>query len=154
MHIKPTLLRHLAISAVVLAVTGWIVASEWMNVVGQGLPVPAMTSLTLWVFGICLLGWTLMSRNSIQPKPGTRPMEPIIAARTAALAMAASRMASWVGGFYVGVLIWNVTRLDTPSGAQRVVTSGLNIAATVVIIVVALWLESNCRLPEKQDDKS
>lgn len=152
MHIKPTMLRRLVIGAGVFAVIGWIVAHEWIAVVGQGLPVPLMTSLTLWVFGICLLGWTWMSRNSIHPKTGTPPMEPIVATRTAALAMAASRMASWVGGFYLGVLTWNITRLDTPSGSTRALTSGLNVAASILIVVVALWLESNCRLPEQQNE--
>ena len=153
MNIKPTLIRQLIVSAVLLAVVGWVVAQQWMTVAGLGMPVPYMSALTLWVFGVCLLGWTLMSRNSIQPKSGRPTIDPTVAARTAALAMAASRMASWVGGFYIGVLVWNLSRLDTPSGTQRAWASGLNVAASLVIIVVALWLESNCRLPEKIDDK-
>ena len=152
MFIKPTHIRSLLVSTTVFAIVGWISARMWMSVTGRGLSVPYMTALTLWVFAFCLLGWTLMSRDTLQPKTGRRPLEPIIAARTAALAMAASRMASWVGGFYIGVLVWNLMRLDTPTGSQRAIVSGLNVAAAVVIAIIALWLESKCRLPEKQDE--
>ena len=150
---KPTRKSTLVISALLMAAFSWVLANQWMLTNDQGFPVPLMTTLTLWVFGVCLLGWTLMSRKTIKGGPGNTQMSPIVAARTAALAMASSRMAAWVTGFYLGLIVWNAPRLETASGEQRLITSSLTVLASVLIAVVALWLENNCRLPEQTDEE-
>ncbi len=152
--LKPTNFRTLGFFALASIAVGWAVATVWFVVVGQGFPVPGMTALTLWVFAASLLGWTLMSRKTIKPVQGQRTLDPLVATRTAALAMAGSRMAAIVFGFYAGVLVWNFSRFDTPSGEERVFISVANIVAAVLITIISLWLENNCRLPEKDDENS
>lgn len=150
---KTTRISTLALSAALMSVFGWLLANQWMLSRGQGLPVPVMSAMTLWVFGVCLFGWAVISRKTIKGGIGVAPMNPLVAARTAALAMASSRMAAWVAGFYFGLLVWNAPRLETTSGEQRLIVSALNVAASALIAIVALWLESNCRLPEEKDEE-
>ena len=74
-----------------------------------------------------------------------------MAARTAALAMAASRAGSLVAGFYAGVALASLPHRDTPAGLTTTWTSAASTLGAVVLVVVALWLEYMCRLPVKDD---
>lgn len=74
-------------------------------------------------------------------------MPPLVAARTAALAMAASRIGSLVAGFYAGVAVGIVPSLGTPTGSQTFWSAGLASLGALALVAAALWLEHVCRLP-------
>jgi hypothetical protein len=74
-------------------------------------------------------------------------MEPLVAARTAALAMAASRTGAIAGGVYLGIALSFATRWGQEAGRERVITAGLSVLASIAVVAVALWLERMCRLP-------
>ena len=74
-----------------------------------------------------------------------------MAARTAALAMAASRTGAIVGGVYLGIAASFVGRWAQDSGRERVITALLAALAAAAVIAVALWLEHLCRLPQPRD---
>jgi len=95
--------------------------------------------------------WALLSRPRLQRKPGVKRMPPLMAARTAALAMAASRAGSLVAGFYAGVALASLPHRDTPAGLATTWASTASTVGAVVLVVAALWLEYLCRLPLDDD---
>jgi hypothetical protein len=105
----------------------------------------------LWVLAIALAIWALLSRPRLQRKPGAKRMPPLMAARTAALSMAASRAGSLVAGFYAGVALASLPHRDTPAGLATTWASAAATVGAVVLVVAALWLEYLCRLPLDDD---
>ncbi len=73
-------------------------------------------------------------------------MPPLLAARTAALALAASRTGALVGGFYAGIAAALVNVVSTPSGQSSLTAAIIALGACVVLAGAAAWLESMCRL--------
>lgn len=73
-------------------------------------------------------------------------MPPLVAARTAALALAASRTGALVGGFYLGVSAALLGVVSTPSGQASLTASIIALGACAVLVGAAAWLESMCRL--------
>jgi len=58
-----------------------------------------------------------------------------MAARTAALAMAASRAGSLVAGFYAGVALASLPHRDTPAGLTTTWASAASTLGAVVLVV-------------------
>ena len=102
---KPTKVRLLLTLAVLAGAIGWGAVSLIQGQSGRILPVPWLAASTMWILALALGIWTLLARPRLQRRPGTKSLPPIVAARTAALAMAASRTGSLVGGFYLGVAL-------------------------------------------------
>lgn len=137
---------------VLSASVGWSVAQLWPTWFGQGLPVPTGSAVTMILVAISLLVWTLMTRARLDPESGAKRLHPLVAARTAALAMSASRVGSLALGFYVGVLLSNLVATDSSAGSDRIKTSAVTAVASFITIVVALWLERICRIEEPPTD--
>ena len=130
---KPTSVRLLLALAVLSAAAGWGLSSVFEAVIGRYLPVPWTAAAALGLLAAALLIWALLVRPRLRHDPHSRPLDPIVAARTAALAMAASR---------TGAI----------AGRERVVSAGAAVVASLVLIAVALWLERLCRLPDPPGD--
>lgn len=143
-----TRIRLLAAIAIVSAAAGWGFAAILDAIASRIVPVPWLAPATLWVLAVALLAWTLLSRPRLLRRPGSKPMPPLVAARTAALAMAASRTGSVVGGFYAGVLVGVLPSRSVPAGASSMWASGAAALGSVAVIAVALWLEHLCRIRE------
>jgi hypothetical protein len=110
-------------------------------------PVPWLAAATLWILALAIGLWAVLSRPRLLRTPGARPLPPLVAARTAALAMAASRVGALVGGFYAGVAIGVLPMRDVPAGVGSLWPAVTAAAGGVVLAVLALWLERMCRLP-------
>ncbi len=145
----PTRPRLLLLIAVVAAVVGWVLATVADSIVGRYLPVPWSAALAIWLLAIALGGWTLLVRPRLLKRPGTIPLPALLAARTAALALAASRVGAGVAGFYVGVLLVFLADLAVPAAQVGAWTSGITALGGVVIAGLALWLESLCRIRDE-----
>jgi hypothetical protein len=78
-------------------------------------------------------------------------MPPLVAARTAALALAASRTGVLIGGFYLGIALGLIGVRDTPTGASSMAAAVASVLACAVLVGAALWLESLCRLRDGDD---
>jgi hypothetical protein len=157
-----------AIAAIALAV-GWVLVDVVERVGGRILGVPWLAALALWVLALAVLGWALLSRGRLggKPKAGPAPvaaahdasrpvgrdkrMPPLVAARTAALALAASRTGALIGGFYLGIALGLIGVRDTPTGSASFAAALASVIACVVLVAVALWLESLCRLRDDDD---
>lgn len=151
-----------AITAVALAV-GWVLVDLVERLAGRILGVPWLAAVALWVLALGVLGWTVLSRERLGHKrpsgpaavsPGAdvdRRMPPLVAARTAALALAASRTGALIGGFYLGIALGLIGVRDTPTGSASMAAAVASVLACAVLVGAALWLERLCRLREGDD---
>lgn len=89
-----------------------------------------------------------MFKRRMNPEQRHSRINPLVAARTAALALSASRVGSLSAGFYCGVLLTNVLNLQLATAAQRAIFCAITVVVSIVTVIVALWLERMCRLPE------
>lgn len=151
-----------AIAAIALAV-GWVLVDVVERVAGRILEVPWLAAIALWVLALGVLGWAVLSRGRLGHKPPAGPaaatasasehgrMPPLVAARTAALALAASRTGALIGGFYLGIALGLLGVRDTPTGSASMAAAITSVLACAVLVGAALWLERLCRLREGDD---
>ena len=168
---KPTRIVPLLLLGAIGLAIGWVAVHIVERFGGRILSVPWAAAIGLVLLAGAVLIWALVSRpRLIDPvrdrtgqrlspaAPGsTRPprtprMNPLVAARTAALAMAASRTGAVIGGFYLGIALALIPVIGSPTGSESVSTSALSVVACVVLVVSAVWLESMCRLRDRDDD--
>jgi len=147
-----TTVRLLVALGVLATAVGWGFAKVWETLVGRYLPVPWTAAGALALLAAALLIWALMVRPRLRHAPRARPLEPLVAARTAALAMAASRTGAVAGGVYLGIAISFISLWSIDAGRERVLSSGAAVLASLAVVVIALWLERMCRLPEQMND--
>ena len=161
MSLEPTRPRLLAMLAVPATAFGWGLARVWETATGRLLPVPWTAAAALLVLALGLLLWAIGVRRRladarrVDTAPVTvgrlRPLDPLVAARTAALAMAASRTGALVGGFYLGVALAFAGAWASEPSRQRVLAAGAAVLGAVLVVAAALWLERICRLPGPPD---
>lgn len=133
-------------------VIGFCTVELLMAIFGIGFPVPWTAAATLLILAVAIFIWALLIRPRLMRKKGTRPISPFIAARTAALAMAASRTGAIVGGFYLGVALELAVRFENGFARQRLWLALAAVVGSILMILAALWLEYICRLPDGGED--
>lgn len=149
---SPTRVRVLLTLAGVAAAVGWGILQVITGQSGRVLPVPWLAAVTMWVLAVAVGIWALLSRPRLQRKPGSRPMPGLVAARTAALAMAASRTGALVAGFYLGVALGAFPARFTPAGSDALWAAAATTLGSLALVGAALWLEWMCRLPSDGPD--
>ena len=151
---KPTRLPLLLAVAVVTAAVGWGVVQVVDAWLGRLVPVPWLAPAALWLLAGAVAWWAVTSRPRLQGRPGSKPMPPLVAARTAALGMAGSRIGALVMGFYAGIAIGMMPSVGTPTGLQTFWAATLAALAALGLVSASLWLEHLCRLPVGPSDGS
>jgi len=149
--VTPTRIRLLVALAVLAGSIGWAVAVLVDKQSGRAVPIPWLAAVTLWFLAIAVFIWTLLARPRLKRKPGHRPMAPLVAARTAALAMAGSRTGSLVAGFYAGICFGTIPSRATEAGSSTLWISLASALGAIALAAAALWLEHSCRLPTDGD---
>lgn len=149
---QQTKISTLVVLAILAAAVGWSFAQLWPTFFGQGMPVSVGSAIAMILVFVTLLTWTLMTRARLKPDAKVNRLHPIIAARTAALAMSASRVGSLACGFYVGVLLANLAADYSSAGSDRIQISAVTAIASLFTAIVAVWLERICRLKEPPAD--
>jgi len=137
-----------AVCALSVAI-GWSIAKLWPAWTSTQFAVPALTPIVLWGLFAFLLAWTLMVRANLKKVAQANKLDPLVAARSAALALSSSRAGSIAAGFYSGVLLLNVLTLDTPASRRCVLITSVTVVAALLVIMIGLWLERLCRLPDE-----
>lgn len=150
--LTPTRISYLIYLAVITTGVGFIVATIWPLVFGQAFATPWLTAITMWLVSIALFVWTLLARKKIKPEKGKPRLDPILAARSAALAMSASRVGALAFGFYFGVFIDNFFLSDSTASNERSIICGATCLASLATVAVGLWLEHICRIPQPPAD--
>jgi len=145
---QQTKVSMLVVLAILAAAVGWSFAQLWPTFFGQGMPVAFGSAIAMILVFFTLLIWTLMTRARLKPGATINRLHPIVAARTAALAMSASRVGSLAFGFYVGVLLANVVADYSSAGTDRIRISAITALASLLTAAVAIWLELICQIKE------
>jgi hypothetical protein len=148
--VTPTRPRTLVVLAVLAAAVGWAAVRLVDAFADRSLSVPWTMPVAMVLLAVALALWARGTRNRLAGRPGTTPMDPLLAARSAALAMAASRVGALVVGFYAGVGLALAPGWEIPGIRARVVTAGVTVAAALLVILAALWLERVCRVKDDE----
>lgn len=108
---------------------------------------PASLGLIALVEGVLAVG----TRNRLLRRPGTRPIEPMLVARYAALAKATSIVGALALGAYAGVLGYVLALRDAPQPREDAYVAAFGAAAGLAVVVTAYALERVCRVKPPKD---
>lgn len=111
-------------------------------------PLPRLAGTTLAAFAIVevVFGTTLRAR--IRHKPGSRPVQPLTAAKAVALAKASSLAGAITLGGWLGVLVHVLpVRAQLESAASDTVSAVIGAVCSAALVGAGLWLEYCCRNP-------
>ena len=146
-----TKISFLLLVIILSGATGWAIARLWPIWMTSELSVPLMTAVIMSGLAGFLFAWTMKVRAYLKTPLRRNGLNPIIVARSAALALASSRAASIAAGFYAGVLLLNALTFDTAASRRCIGISGLTVVASLAVVTIGLWLERMCRLPDDLD---
>ncbi len=163
---RPTTWRLLlAILAVAFALT-WGALTVWESRSGMVPDVPWPSAVVLGVFGGAVLVVALALRPRLRATRGAaagrrpdrgrgrgggpthEPVNPIVSARLAVLALACSRAGALFVGGYAAFLAVSLPDLDIAYRRHLALVSGACVLAAVLLVVAGLVLERELRLPE------
>lgn len=143
--------RDLVVAGLVTAVLVYLLVRV---LYGQLPPLPTFAGVTLLVLAIVegALGVSLRSR--IRNPGAGRPLQPLTAARSVALAKASSMLGSIMLGAWFGVLAYVLPRrAEITAAADDVPSTVVGVVCSAILIAAALWLEWCCRTPRDQDNQ-
>ena len=146
----PTRPIVLVVVATISLVMGVALADVFATATGRPIPVPLSSAVTIAAVALVLVTWTEIFRRRMRD-PAQR-VDPFVAVRSAALAMAASRGGAIICGMFLGVGAWYLSDLDSVAARQRVLICALGALAAFATALAGLWLERICRLPDDDDD--
>lgn len=143
---RPLLLMSLAIAVVTgVALRAWSSSGHELPALPWTAPgVMALMAIAVLVAGTPVRNWTRGTR--------TRPLDPLVAARTVVLAKAAQYAGALLTGCYAGQALALVSTLDVGS-RRSLLLRALVAVVTAVAVWVAGWLvERFCRVDRSDDD--
>jgi hypothetical protein len=111
------------------------------------------TFAPLWLLLLALAeGYTAqLTRGRLAGRPGTKPINPLVVARLAALAKASSPVGALATGAYAGFL--GKVALTAGEAAQRDTRTGIaGVVCGVALTTAALLLERVCRVKPPPDE--
>lgn len=147
---KPTKLAVLAALVVGVAAVTWLVVRFLYSSLPP-LPWTMVPSLLLLAVGEAYTA--AFTRARIQHKPDTKPIEPLVAARLAALGKASSHAAAVLAGVFAGLAVYLASSLDKDVPRQDFYVSLGTFGASIALVAAALYLEYACRVPKGPEDE-
>lgn len=113
--------------------------------------VPAFAGATLGVLGIAeAIGGSAL-RARIERRPGTQPVQPLVAARAVLVAKASSLAGAVMAGGWTGLLAYALPRSgDIAAAADDSVGAAIGLVCALGLVAGALWLERCCRTPDDE----
>ena len=148
--ITPTRPRDLVLPALATAVVVHLLVR-----VGYGSlpPFPLTAGVPLAVLGTAeAIGGSAL-RARIRRKPGTRPVQPLVAARAVLVARASALAGAIMVGVWLGLLGYVAPRsADIAAAADDTVAAAVGVIGALALVGGALWLQRCCRTPDRPDD--
>ena len=143
---KPTKARDLLVAGLVAAILGHLI----VRVTYGSLPAfPVAAGVTLAVLGIAELVAGNLLRARIQRKPGSRPVQPLVAARAVVVAQASALGGAVVAGLWTGLLVHVLPQTGGVAAAGRdTASSAVGLVSALILVGGGLWLERCCRTPD------
>lgn len=148
MNLVPTRIEFLAKIAAVSFSSVFIATALWQRWNSSGFSIRGTTAIAMWTVAISLLLWTLNLRTRLKSQSHRPPG--LLIARSAALAMASSRVGALILGAYLGLGVFYLMNMRIAINQQRLLISVATVIAAIVTVAVALWLEKLCRIPESK----
>ena len=148
MKFEPTKISNLLLLALFMTTFGWSASRLWPTWFDQDLQVPLLAPVTIIILDIALGVWALMVRARLNPENKEVSLDPIVAARTAALAMSSSRVGSIAAGMYLGIFLMNFLQRDHSIVGDKLIECGISFVAGIALAVIALWLEKLCQIKQ------
>lgn len=163
--LRPTEPATLVVAGLAAAAVAWLLISNFYQdlppmiwppaiIIAGVAAFEAVAAQQLWA-RIHRRGWLQAAqRRGSGAGPGAEPVDPLAVARYAVLAKASSVAGAIFTGFYAGFLPWLLVESGRVSdaGADLPPTIG-GLLASIALMLVALWLERACRVPESEDDE-
>ena len=151
-RIRPTNPATLFVVALAAAALSWVLIGRYYGDVPQLTWLPALTLLLLAIAeGIAARA---IKDRIDRRRPGTEPIDPLLVARFVVLAKASSVAGALFTGVYGGVLVWVWAQSGiNPYAAADVLPAAEGLAASLLLVAAALWLERNCRIPKPPSDR-
>jgi hypothetical protein len=146
--VRPTTWRLLLGITVVTLALSWAVLTVTESRTGMVPDVPWPTAVVLGVFGGAVLVVALALRPRLRGRSGHAPVDPLVAARFAVLALACSRAGAFFVGVYGGFLVVALADLSIDYRRHVALVSGACVLAAILLVVAGLVLERLLRLPE------
>jgi Protein of unknown function (DUF3180) len=148
--LSSTRLRDLAWIAAGVAAVSWLLIREYY---GQLPPLRWFVPLSLTLLALAEVIAGVQLRARIRRRPGTVPVQPLVAARTLALAKASALVGAGMVGLWAGLLIYTVPRLGYLAAASDDSWTGLvGVLSALALVAAGLWLEYCCRAPKPPDE--
>ena len=159
---KPTRKRFLAFLVVIGVTVGVSIARAYFASMDRLFPLKSTTPLFVAAMCLSLLWWTLIVRKRllhlqvqrhIAKNPATpfalsaKPLEPMTAAITVALAFSCSRAGALACGIYAGIAGSYLAHLGSDDVKWRLAYAGLTALLALILAVLGVWLERICKLP-------
>lgn len=150
-QLRPTSPATLFVVALGAAALSWVLIGRYYGDVPQLTWFPALTLLLLAVLeGIAARA----IKARIDRRPGTEPVEPLVVARFVVLAKASSVAGALFTGVYGGILVWVWGESSgNQHAAADIAPAAEGLAAALLLVAAALWLERCCRVPESDSDR-
>lgn len=156
---RPTTSRLVVTLAVLGAAAGWGLSLIVQGWTGRSVPVPILAGSALWLLAIALLAWGMVIKPRLGARvhpdrhPGVQPLPVLVAARVAAISLAATRMGALVAGLYGGVAGATLAGgMSTPASQQTLLAALLAATGAAATSIAALRLERWCLVPHGNDD--
>ncbi len=112
---------------------------------------PLLAGATLGVLGLAEAVAGSALRDRIRRRPGTSPVQPLVAARAVLVAKASAVGGAIMVGAWTGLLVHVLPRgADIAAAATDSAAAGVGLLCALGLVAGALWLERCCRTPEDQ----
>lgn len=117
---------------------------------------PALAGATFGLLGVAEVVVGNVLRARIRRRPGTKPVQPLVAARAVLVAKASSLAGAIMAGVWAGLLAHVVPRAGQVTAAASDMVAGIvGLVCALGLVGSALWLEHCCRTPdgERRDEE-
>ncbi len=143
----PTTWRLVLTIALVAAALSFGIVSAWTAMSGSLPEVPWPTAVLLALFAGGVLVAALVLRPRMRRDKGRPPLDPLVAARFAVLALTSTRAGAFLVGAYGGYLAAAASNLEVAYRRRMALVSGLCVLGALALVLAGWVLERSCRLP-------
>lgn len=150
----PTKISNLFLYAIVAGAIGYAVARLVDALANRNLQLPWSLPILMAILALSIWLWSRGTRARLSGRPGTKPIDPLVVARSVAIAMATSRTGALVAGFVLGVIAALLGGWDVPYVREQIASGAVTAVLSVLAVLAGLALERACRVPPDSTDTS
>lgn len=148
---SPARVWTVVVVAVLATATGWVLLEAWTGSGHEPLPLPWTAVAGTAALAVVVVSAGLPVRRWVRGS-AERPLDPLVAARTAVLAKAAAYGGALLAGWYAAQWLSILPHLG---GARRTrfTLAVLAMLAAVAVAAAGLLVQRWCRVPPSDDDQ-